>query len=45
MSIRISRLAKIRELRKGLIICIEGKGVFKHIHCIANNAALFVDLS
>ena len=40
------KIAEIPELRKGLHrrSCIEGKGGFKSIHCIAQNATLYVDL-
>ena len=40
-------IAEILELRKwvSFFSCIEGKGDLKEIHCIAQNAALFVSLS
>ena len=55
MGVMISRLANIPNfivigwdpwIRKRIdyLSCTEGKGGFKNIHCIAQNAALFVDL-
>ena len=55
-SIRISQLAKLittlyrvgwdpwNKKKDNYLSCIEGKGGGKDIHCVAQNAALFVDL-